>query len=210
MPEICPTITATNPHTYRDQVELVSRFASRIHFDFSDGEFAPTKLVSLIQAWLPEGITADLHLMFTKPENQIETAISMHPNTVIVHAEAEGNIIGLLRELHSVEIQAGVALLANSQPEDYANEIAAADHVLIFSGKLGYHGGTADLSLLDKAKRIKAINPNVELGWDGGITDENVTALVDAGITALNVGGFIHKAESPDDAYAILKAKIGD
>ena len=210
MPDICPTITATNPHTYRDQVELVSRFASRVHFDFSDGKFAPTKLVPLIQAWLPEGVHADLHLMYMQPEQEIETAISMHPNMVIVHAEAEGNILGLLRELRSVKIRSGIALLANTQPEDYANEIEAADHVLIFSGKLGYHGGVADLRLLDKVARIKEINPVVELGWDGGISSDNAVDLVKAGIQVLNVGGFIHKAESPDDAYAILNSKFGD
>ena len=33
---------------------------------------------------------------------------------------------------------------------------------------------------------------DLEFGWDGGITDQNVAVLVNGGVDVLNVGGFIH------------------
>jgi len=82
------------------------------------------------------------------------------------------------------------------------------DHVLVFSGNLGRHGGEADLGLLEKVRQIKAHHPEVEIGWDGGINDQNVKQLVEAGVEVLNVGGYIQKADDPEHAYATLKRVI--
>ncbi len=184
------------------------QFASRIHVDYADGLFAPTLMVTPEQSWLPEGYEVDLHVMFARPAEHMEQLISLRPNLVTLHAEAEGNIIGMMRELKAVGIRAGVALLQSSQPEVYANEIEEADHVLIFSGNLGYHGGVANIDMLAKVEPIKEINPLVELGWDGGINDKNASKLVQAGINVLNTGGFIHKADDPQAAYGILDSVV--
>jgi ribulose-phosphate 3-epimerase len=78
------------------------------------------------------------------------------------------------------------------------------DHVLIFSGDLGHFGGKANLSLLGKASELKALKPHVEIGWDGGVNEENALTLVNNGIDVLNTGGFIQRASDPASAYATL------
>ena len=205
---IAPTITADNPHTYREQVERVLDFTPHIHVDFADGSFAPTQLVPPEQSWIPEERRCDLHVMYRRPEHVIETLISLRPQLIILHAEAEGNILGLLREINGAGIQSGIALLQNTQPEDYANEVEEAEHVLIFGGHLGYHGGEADLSMLEKIPRIREINPLVEIGWDGGANDQNIGKLVQAGVGVVNVGSFVQKADDPKAAYAILESVV--
>lgn len=205
---IAPTITAENPHTYREQMERAMGFASRIHVDFADGELAPTNLCPPVQAWLPDSYEMDLHVMFQRPHEHIEHFVSLRPNLIILHAEADGNVLGLLREIKGAGIRAGIALLQNTQPEDYANEIEEADHCLIFGGHLGYHGGEADLSQLEKIERIREIKPLIELGWDGGANDKNIGQLVKAGIHVVNVGSFVQKADDPQAAYAILESVV--
>ncbi len=200
MPVICPTVTATNPHEYREQMARIEPFAPRVHIDFGDGDFT-TKMVGIVQAYWPEHMIADLHVMYRHPYAQLETIISLRPNMVIIHAESEDDSLAMLLELQAVGIKAGLALLQSSQPEKYANLISHADHVLLFGGNLGHQGGTADMSVLRKVGDIRAINPTIELGWDGGITAENAPLLVEAGIEVLNVGGFIQHADDPKAAY---------
>jgi ribulose-phosphate 3-epimerase len=53
-------------------------------------------------------------------------------------------------------------------------------------------------------KQIKAIHPDVEIGWDGGVNDKNARSLADGGVDVLNAGGFIQKAEDPETAYQQL------
>jgi pentose-5-phosphate-3-epimerase len=83
-------------------------------------------------------------------------------------------------------------------------------HVLIFSGNLGYQGGShVDFNLLEKVKVLKRHKPELEIGWDGGVNDQNVAELINGGVDVLNVGGYIQKAEDPARAYSALK-RIAD
>ncbi len=208
MPTICPTVTAFDTHAYREQMELVERFAKRIHIDLMDGDFAPTKSPSLNQIWLPK-ITSDIHLMYQHPMNYLEQLIKLKPNLVIIHAEASVDHAHFATHLRENNIKAGLALLQNTKVESISDLMPCFDHVLIFSGDLGHHGGTSDLKLLDKVRDVKTKFQNVEIAWDGGINDQNAKQLVEAGVDVLNVGGFIHKADDPEKAYAKLKAVIG-
>lgn len=208
MSVVVPTVTATDAQQYREQMARVAPFAKRIHIDFCDGQFAPVRLVNPIQAYWPDGVTADLHLMLKRPLEHVETVISLRPDLVIIHAEAEGDTVGMLRELKSMGIKAGVALLQASEPAAYHELIAEADHVLIFSGDLGHFGGSADMSLLGKISQIRAINMAVELGWDGGINLQNAPQLAMSSIDVLNVGGYVHKAPDPKQAFDDMQKSL--
>lgn len=208
MSVICPCVTATDAHAYREQMARVAPFAKRVHIDFSDGELAPVKLVNPIQAYWPDGVLADLHLMLKHPQEHVETLISLKPNLVIFHAEAEGDLLGFLRQLRAVNIKVGVALLQQTTAEAAHDLIADADHALVFSGDLGHFGGVADLTLLKKVADIRAINANIEVGWDGGVTPDNVASLCLGGVEVLNAGGHIQKAPDPQEAYATLVKNI--
>lgn len=204
MSVICPCVTATDAHAYREQMARVAPFAKRVHIDFSDGKLAPVPLINPIQAYWPEGVLADLHLMIKNPTEHLETVISLKPNMAIIHAEAEGDLLGMMRELRAVNIKTGVALLQATDPDAARELIADADHVLIFSGDLGHFGGTADTTLLAKVAKIRAINANVEVGWDGGVGPDNVSQLSLGGVEVLDVGGHIQQAPDPQEAYATL------
>ena len=205
---VAPCVTAADAHTYREQMARVAPFATRVHIDFSDGILAPVKLVNPVQAYWPEGVLADLHLMIKNPTEHLETVISLQPNLVIFHAEAEGDLPGLMRQLRAVNIKTGVALLQSTEPNDVQQLIADADHVLIFSGDLGHFGGTADLTLLKKVGQIRSINANVEIGWDGGVGADNIAQLALGGVEVFNAGGAIQRAPDPQEAYATLVKNI--
>lgn len=205
MAVICPTITAYDPHEYRRQMEAVQPFAKRIHIDLMDGQFAPTKSPALKQVWWPDEVLADIHLMYQRPLGQLPMLVKLRPNLVIIHAEAEIDHADFASHLRKVGIRTGLALLQDTSVESVSGFVKSFDHVLVFSGHLGYHGGCADLNLLDKVRQVREMHPAAEIGWDGGIDDQNARELTRAGVDVLNVGGFIQKAEDPSAAYATLK-----
>lgn len=200
---ICPTVLASDTDEFSEQIKRVS-FAPRIQLDFMDGEFAPTKSIDLKDAWWPKTAKADLHLMYKNPEDYLDVILNQKPNLVIIHAEAEVNLAGFARKLHAEGINAGLCVLPETKISDIKDVLNDYDHLLIFGGKLGYFGGKADLSQADKAKEAKAVNPDIEIGWDGGTNDQNAKQLADAGVEVLNAGGFIQKADSPKAAYQKL------
>lgn len=204
MSAICPTITATNASEYREQMARVVPFAERIHLDFADGILAPNRLINPIQAYWPEDKIIDIHLMYQKPNEHLETIISLKPQLAIIHAEAEGDLMGMLRQLRAVGIKTGVALLPQTLPKNCVELLQEADHALIFGGNLGFQGGEADLSMLTKATKIRVINPNIEIAWDGGVNLENASQISLGGVDVLNVGGTIQSSEDPAAMYAEL------
>lgn len=203
MSAICPTITAYDIETFRSQLELVSSFAPRIHIDLMDGEFAPTQSPPLHSMWWSKKIQADLHVMYKRPLDILPDVLAKHPHLTIIHDEAE-HASSFIHTLHEHRLRVGIALLPHTSVDVLSHYIQVIDHVLIFSGNLGHHGGTADLSLLDKVRWIRLQRPSLEIGWDGGISAENIHELKEAGVTVFNVGGYIHSAESPKHAYENL------
>lgn len=207
---ICPTVTATDLHEYRAQIERIAPFAERIHIDLMDGKFAPTKSPELNRIWLPSEVVSDIHLMYESPMEHLEQLIKLRPNMVVIHNEARVHHMHFAAELHKAGIKAGLAILQDT-PVEYAYQIMHSfDHVLIFSGNLGHHGGLADLGLLDKVKAIRENYPEAEIGWDGGINVDNAKQLQDGGVDVLNIGGFIQHAQDPATAYEAVQLILGN
>lgn len=205
---IAPAILAENAQQYKEQVDRITGFAERVHIDLTDGEFAPTVTVGIPELWAPEGWTIDIHAMVNKLDEYVPKLITLRPHLIIIHAEAEGDVLGALKEIKRSGIMAGLALLRPTVPQTVEELIKEAEHVLIFSGELGKFGGTASLMQLEKIRLVKMINPNVEIGWDGGVMVDNAYSLVQGGVNILNVGGTIQKATDPPAMFAKLQQEI--
>ncbi|PIZ61465.1 hypothetical protein COY17_04430 [Candidatus Saccharibacteria bacterium CG_4_10_14_0_2_um_filter_52_9] len=205
MAVICPTVTAFDNHEYRAQMERLEPFAERVHIDLMDGEFAPTKSPGVDQVWWPENINADLHLMYQRPMEQLEQLLKLRPDLVVIHAEADVDHAAFAEQLHNNGIKAGLAILQATPMEIAGPLLYGFDHALVFSGNLGHHGGAADLTLLDKVRVIGEKHPELEISWDGGISDQNAKQLIEGGVDVLNVGGWIQNSDDPAAAYAKLK-----
>jgi len=206
---ICPTVTVDDSQKFQTQVNIITSFASRIHIDLSDGIFSPEKLLPIDDVWWPGNVHADLHVMYESPFDHITNLIGLDPQLIITHVEAQGDVSRFSDMLHDHGIKVGIALLADTPVERLTTFIDSIDHVLIFTGKLGYYGGHANLGLLSKVSELKSLKPSLEIGWDGGINDQNIRQLIDGGVEVLNVGGYIARSDDPRAAYAKLEALAG-
>lgn len=209
MTRICPTVLAGDPHAFRQQMERIAPFAERVQIDLSDGVFAPIKTVGIEHVWWLHSVIADIHLMYKEPAKYIDKLIKLDPHLVIIHAEAEGDFPSIADRLHEAQIHVGVALMPDTSVDVITPVIDKIDHVLVFAGELGKFGGKPQLAdYVGKLQQLGSFYPGVEIGWDGGITDENVREIRDMGVDVLNVGGYIQHAEDPAAAYQKLTSLI--
>ncbi len=205
---ICPTILAGSQQEYSAQMDKVKGFAKRIQIDLTDGRFAKTKTIDIDTVWWPKDMIADLHLMYEHPDECLEKLIELKPNMVIIHAEAEVPHGDFALEMQRAGIKTGLAVLPKTSVSSIEHIIKSFDHLLIFSGDLGHFGGKADLSLLDKAMEAKACRSELEIGWDGGVDDQNAKQLAEGGVDVLSAGGFIQNAQDPEAAYSKLLHEV--
>ncbi len=208
MPAIAPAITEESADAYKVQVERMHDFTERAHIDLCDGEFAPTFTVGAAQLWWPQEWIVDIHAMVARPSEHVETLVSLKPHLIIFHAETGEDIIPVLQYVKKFGIKAGLALLKPTVPSTVAAAINEADHVMIFTGELGRHGGTASLMQLEKVRLIRAIKSGVEVGWDGGVTVDDAFSIANGGIDVLNVGGALANAADPKAVYDQLVSEI--
>lgn len=205
---IVPTILAANKDQFNAFVAAYQGFAKRVQIDITDGQLAPTLTLPESEAVLPEGIQADFHMMVARPSEHLQNIIALKPHLCVFHAECAEDLLPIFTQLKGAGIKAGVALMKQTFPAVYRGAIEAADHVLIFAGELGRQGGQADMLQTEKVDLIKAINPNAEIGWDGGANLKNVRALAHAGIDVINVGSAIAGAPNPQEMYQALQADL--
>lgn len=207
MTEIVPTILANDIATFNQYVAVYRTIAKRIQIDISDNAFSNTPTVSLDQITLPTDWngTWDFHMMVSNPSAYLPKIIQLHPSLCIFHAECNENLLPVFEQLANAGIKTGVAILQSTYPGAIKPYIEAADHVLIFGGILGQQGGKADLLQLEKVSIIKAIDPNVEIGWDGGANISNVRAIAHSDIKVINVGSALSHSENIAETLKALE-----
>jgi len=205
---IAPCLTAQTLEEYKAITEKIKPFAHRVHIDVSDGEFAPVLLLGEEQLWWPPEWEVDIHLMVARPSEHLARIIAMKPARIIFHVEVQEDRANIITQIKAAGIKAGIALLRPTVPSTVAPLIQQADHVMIFSGNLGNYGGEASLMQLEKVRLVKAINPSVEIGWDGGVSVDNAYTLTQGGVDVLNTGGAIATAADPAEAYQALVREI--
>lgn len=207
MTAIVPTVTTDDPAVFNANVAAFSQFTKRIHIDASDGTFAPTTMVPLTSMSFPEGLTVDLHVMSARPSEHLADILNLKPALCILHAEVDDDLAGIIAQLRSAGIKFGLALLKGTFPRRVQNLITTADHVMIFAGELGRQGGAIDMLQIEKVPLLRAIKPDLEIGWDGGANLSNVRALAHSDLDVLNVGSAISKAADKAAMYQSLVAE---
>ncbi len=209
MSVIAPTITTNDAHEYRAQMELIARFSEGVHIDFADGIFAPSELLPIDQAWRSDDLVTHIHVMYQDVLRAVDEIIALEADLVILPAEAD-NLKEALEILNDNGTRCGIAMLPETSLADLEElEIDGLfEHILIFAGHLGYQGGKADLSQLEKVAEVRDKYDDIELGWDGGANQDNVAQIAGAGVDVINVGGAIKNAEHPDQAYEVLQKSV--
>ena len=210
--EIEPSLYAADFADLGEQAEILLRAGARIfHFDVGDGHFvAPITMGPVVlQAIAPRvhahGGAMDCHLMVDNPARHFPQIAEAGGNSVTFHYEVVDDVpatIALARE-HGLEV--GVAFNPESEPEDVTAVSGDADIVLCMSIHPGYGGQEFMPEALDRIARTRAGLPDsVQVQVDGGIDNENVRSVYDAGATLIVAGTAIFHREDLPRAYRRL------
>ena len=205
---IVPAILSDNEQSYREQIERINAFTRRAQIDVTDGKFAPTTTLDITDVWWPKNWDADLHLMVARPSEYLETILKLEPSLCILHAETSENLLPIFEKLKEAGIKTGVALLPSTYPGNVKQYIDVVDHVLVFAGQLGVQGSQPDLLQMEKVPLIRAMKPELEIGWDGGANITNIRALAHVDLDVINVGSAIALSQDPAAAFEELVAEI--
>lgn len=200
---------------YAKQMQGVAEF---LHCDIMDGVFVKNKtydymLVSNINQ--NSLIMLDVHLMCSEPLKIIKQYIKAGANLISIHYEAfkdKADLMEALNLIKSNHILAGLAFNPSTplnQIKIYAHDF---DVFLVMSVVPGESGQKFIPECLEKIKELSLLRKNnnytYKIEVDGGVNEENVKSIIDAGADIIVSGSYIFNHENKEKAVAILKGNI--
>jgi ribulose-phosphate 3-epimerase len=211
--EIEPSLYAADFAHLGDQIDLLLRTGARVfHFDVGDGHFVepitmgPIVLESiapLIHAI--EGAAIDCHLMIDNPTRHFPQIARAGGDSVTFHYEAVDDVPATISVAREHGLQVGVAFNPETDPSDVAAVAGDADIVLCMSIHPGYSGQTFMDDVLERIAHTRELLPDdVPLQVDGGVDNDNVRSVYDAGATLIVAGSAIFHREDLQRSYRRL------
>jgi len=210
--ELEPSIYAADFARLGDQVDALLRAGVRVfHFDVGDGHFVepitmgPIVLRAIAPRVHAQGGFLDCHLMVDNPLRHFPQIAEAGGDSVTFHHEAVDDVLGTIAAAREHGLQVGVAFKPETEPEAVAAAAAQADIVLCMSIHPGYSGQEFMPEALGRIRRLRAALPDdVYVQVDGGIDDDNVLAVREAGATLFVAGATVFGDENPPAAYRRL------
>ena len=116
----------------------------------------------------------------------------------------------LIQKIRSLGIRLAITLNPHTPPEAVEFLLADVDMVLLMSVNPGFGGQKFIGNVLQRAKRLKKLiekyNPDCLIEVDGGVNDQNIHELKEAGVNVVVAGSYVFgNQEGYKDAIDSLK-----
>jgi ribulose-phosphate 3-epimerase len=214
--EVEPSLYAADFARLGEQVEQLLRGGARIfHFDIGDGHFVepvtvgPVVLRSIEEIVHRHGGVFDCHLMVDDPVHYLSALETAGADSVTFHLEAVDDPQSVAASAREHEFEVGLAIKPETALQDAVDASENFDLVLCMSIDPGYSGQEFMPEALDRLRELRAALPaDVHLQVDGGITDENIRSVYDAGADLIVCGSAIFGTEDLPLAYRRLVQQL--
>lgn len=214
MKQIVPAFLVESEQQFEKQLREIENDCSLIQIDVLDGTLFPhiSWFDPVAIGQLSTNVEIELHLMVENPIPTIEAFQKHVPalKRAIVSAEMhrpDGAVTSYIKDILNLEV--GIAI----NPETPLKEIEEVLHTIDQLTIMGVHPGSMGQAfegdaILDKIRQAKHHRPDLIIEVDGGVTEELIPKLIDAGVSRIVSGSLIFKSEQPTEQLKRLNQLV--
>lgn len=203
---IIPAILTDDAGALEKMARLAEKFADYVQFDIMDGAFVPSRSVNCQQvASLKMKIKWEAHLMVNSPLDCLEDFHRAGADKIVFHYEAPPRPSEVITRIRQIGIKAGLAINPETPIAAVLPLVKMVDSVLFLSVNPGYYGSQFIPDVLQKIADFRRMQPDMEIGIDGGIKIDNIARIARSGVDTIYVGSAIFLQPDPAESYRRLK-----
>jgi len=208
---VAPSILAADFSRLSDEIHRVEAAgADWIHCDIMDGHFVDNISFGPEIVRIVRGLTSlalDVHLMIEHADHYVPRFVKAGANSMTVHVEQEAkhDVEKTLKQIRDSGCRAGLSLNPETRFDLVEPFVHRVDILLVMTVHPGFGGQTFRADQMEKVKRARSLNRNVDIEVDGGINADTARLSIENGANVLVAGTSIF--HSKDYAKAIRQLR---
>jgi len=201
--QIIPTILEKDFNRAKEKILVVKDLVKWIQIDVIDGFFTFGKTFELELITKIEGVENllwETHLMVKEPINWIEKSIFINTSRIIGQVEMMSDREKFVKKVKDKGVEAGLAIDIGTDIGEIPEE---TDLVLLMGRKAGFESYPFEEVIYKRIRqlvKIRAKNKlDFKIGIDGGVNENNINKLEEAGAEIAYCGGAIFNGKVKDN-----------
>lgn len=209
---LAPSILAADFCCLGDEIRRVAQAGAQyIHIDVMDGSFVPNISFGMPVIKAVRGTTDrvfDVHMMVEEPGRFLQDLKQAGADLVTVHAEACRHLDRTVQAIRETGMKAGVVLNPATPLSVLDWVLPSLDMVLLMSVNPGFGGQKFIPYSLEKIRDLRRMiqerGLRCDIEVDGGITLENVEAVLAAGANVIVAGSAVFQGDAAANTAAFM------
>ena len=209
---LAPSVLAADFGKLGEAVQETEKGGARyIHLDVMDGAFVPSISFGMPVLSSLRGYTKqvfDVHMMVEDPGRYIEDIKKAGADLITVHQEACIHLDRVINQIKAAGCKAGVALNPATPISTLECVLDQVDLILIMTVNPGFGGQKFIPYTLEKVRALRGLlqerGLDTDIEVDGGVTPDNVRALMDAGANVFVAGSAVFKNNIGENVKRVM------